>query len=123
LELGDSGRLRFEFQMSAWTPPTPESRYVSFHAAYSTRVPEHREQIARCLGRGADCADPCGYVVFAGELLTRLYLRHFRLLPAEHLGQAGTAEARRDPDRLQGLREPPALALANRCRHSASVGS
>ena len=32
--------------------------------------------------------------VFAGELLARLYFRHFRLLPAEHAGQAGAAEAR-----------------------------
>jgi hypothetical protein len=37
---------------------------------------------------------------FAGELLTRL---HFRLLPAEHLGQAGTAEAHPDPERPLGL--------------------
>jgi hypothetical protein len=50
------------------------------------RAPEHREQIARRLRRGTDCTDPCGYVVFAGELLARLYFRHFRLLPAEHLG-------------------------------------
>ena len=25
--------------MSAWTPPAPESRWASFHAAYSTRAP------------------------------------------------------------------------------------
>jgi hypothetical protein len=52
----------------------------------------YREQIARRLGRGADRADPRGYVAFAGELLARLYFRHFRLLPAEHLGQVGAAE-------------------------------
>ena len=60
------------------------------------RAPEHREQIARRFGRRAGCAGPCGYVVFAGELLARLYFRHFRLLPAEHAGQAGAAEARAD---------------------------
>ena len=37
------------------------------------RAPEHREQIARRLGRGTDRADPYGYVVFAGELLACLY--------------------------------------------------
>jgi len=90
--------------MSAWTPPAPESRWASFHAAYSTRAPEHREQIARRLRRGADRAGPRGYVVPAGELLARLHFRHFRLLPAEHLGQPGSvAEARPDPERLQGL--------------------
>jgi len=31
-------------------------------------------------------------------------------------------EARPDPDRLQNLREPPALALASGRRHFASVG-
>ena len=94
---------------------------MSFHAAYSTRAPEHREQIARRFGRGAGCAGPCGYVVFAGELLARLYFRHFRLLPAEHAGQAGAAEARADPERRQSLSKPPAL-LVSGCRHSASVG-
>ena len=38
---------------------------------------------------------------------------------ARRLGRG--AEARTDPERLQGLSEPPALALVSRCRHFASV--
>ena len=123
LELGDSDRLRFEFhdvRLDAAGPGVAVGLLPC--RVFDPRAPEHREQIARRLRRGADRAGPRGYVVPAGELLARLHFRHFRLLPAEHLGQPGSvAEARRDPERLQGLSEPPALALVSRCRHFASV--
>jgi hypothetical protein len=51
---------RFQFQ-DAGLDATGPGFAAGVHAAYSARAaPEHREQIARRLGRGAGCADPCG---------------------------------------------------------------
>jgi len=68
--------------------------------------------------RDRDSTDPAG----AAGLLLPFDPNHLTHEPDYNLGQAGTAEARPDPDRPQGFSEPPALALASRCRHSASVG-
>jgi len=61
LELGDSGRLRFEFQDVRLDTAGPGVAVgVLPCRVFDPRIPEHREQIACRLGRGADGAGACG---------------------------------------------------------------
>jgi hypothetical protein len=70
LELGDSGRLRFEFQDVGLDAARPRFAVVVLPCrVLHPGAPEHREQIAGRLRRGADRAGPCGYVASLGSCL------------------------------------------------------
>jgi hypothetical protein len=74
LKFCDSRCLRFQFHDAGLDATSPGFAVgVLPCRVLDPRAPEHHEQIARRIGRGADRADTSGYVVFAGELLARLY--------------------------------------------------